>query len=123
MILYALLACADTSGGIYGTWNVTDLRLADSDALEGGWSAQVELPETGSGSMSLTLPDEEQAFLLSVEETDADPILQGWADGSLLILHLTCSAAFGAVDCVDSGQIDWSQEDADTHFTVLSLAE
>lgn len=128
MILYALLACAsldqaDPSGSIYGEWNVTDLRLADSDALDNGWSARVHLPETGAGSMTLTLPDEELEFDLSVEEADADPILEGYSDGTLLIMNLTCAAAAGGFDCVDSGEVDWSGEDADTHVSLMSLAE
>jgi hypothetical protein len=126
VILFALLACAstdeaDTSESIYGEWSVSDLRLADTE-LEDGWSGQVELRETGVGSMVLTEANGELEIILSVEETDADPLLQGWADGTLLILHMSCGVAAGTVDCVASGEIDWSEEDSDTHFTLLSLA-
>ena len=128
MFLLLALACTLSSADpttLEGTWQVDEMEFDSGDIEDiagSDWSGEVEIRATGVGSLTVTGEDTDLDITLETED-DGDGVwhMGGNSDG-LYILDMHCMVAEGLADCVDSGEIDWSDEDSDVHVTLLSLS-
>lgn len=134
MYALALFACTGSApdpdeeeqdATLVGTWGVDALEFEGigMDEIAGeGWSGEVEIRATGVGSLDVEGPDESLSMPLETDEEGDGEWHMGGTNQGLYILDLSCTVVAGLADCVDSGEIDWSNEDSDTHVTLLSLS-